>query len=330
MKFRTLGCTGVEVSRIGLGTFNFGASTDEREARRIIECYISAGGNLIDTSNSYSFGLSEEIVGRAIKDISENVLVATKVGWPVGDGPNESGGSRLHIEKQCNKSLKRLGIEAIDLYQMHRPDPRTPIEETLRVLNYLHQVGKIRYTGTSTFAAWQVAEAWHTALRSGWLPFIAEQTPYNILDRRPETELFLCCQSYGIGVIAWSPLAGGILTGKYLQGESPPLGSRADRVRLFREHRMGPEMFSVVDKLKDLSLASGLALVQLAAAWALVHPAITSILIGPRTVEHLELMLRVPEIKLDSSLIQSIDDLVASGCYVSSFYDPSMPTSWKF
>ena len=231
MDYRTLGRTGLKVSPLALGTDNFANPTPEAESIRIINRALEAGINLIDTSNSYAAGESERIIGRALKENGwrDQVIIATKVFFPTGPGPNERGLSRRHIIKACEDSLRRLQTDHIDLYQTHRPDPEVSIEETLGALTDLVRQGKVRYIGSSTAPAWRVMEALMVSQVKGLAHFVSEQPPYNLLDRRIENELVPMCQAYGLGILPWSPLAMGMLAGRYADDAQPPPDSRASQ-----------------------------------------------------------------------------------------------------
>src|ERR687893_78133 len=229
MEYRQLGRTGVQVSPLCLGCMMFGGKTGPEDSYAIIDRAIEAGINFLDTANVYSRGRSEEVTGAALKRNGkrQRIVLATKVhGNMADDDPNMAGNSRRHIVEQCEASLRRLQTDYIDLYQIHRPQPAIPIDETLRALDDLIRSGKVRYIGTSTFAAWQVVEALWIAKELGLNRFVCEQPPYHLLDRRIERELVPMAMTYGFGVIPWSPLAGGLLTGKYQRGETPPADSR--------------------------------------------------------------------------------------------------------
>ncbi len=232
MEYVALGRTGVQVSKLCLGCMNFGWGTEEKDSLAIIHHAIEKGINFIDTANVYGKGASETIVGRALSGgLRERIVLATKVHARMSDEPNDFGNSRRHIVQSCDASLRRLQTDWIDLYQIHRPQPSVPIDETLRALDDLIRAGKVRYVGTTTFAAWQITEAVWVAKELGLNRFVTEQPPYNLLDRRIERELVPCCITYGIGLLPWSPLAGGLLTGKYLGG-SKPEGARYSQTPL--------------------------------------------------------------------------------------------------
>jgi len=221
MEYRKLGNSGLKVSELGLGANNFGWWIDEKRSKEVIYHAIDRGINFIDTADMYDRGTSEEIIGKALKGKRHNIIIATKFSSKMGDGPNDHGGSRYYIMKAIEASLRRLQTDYIDLYQMHNPDPETPIEETLRALNDLIQEGKVRYIGCSNFSAWQLTDALWTSRINNLNPFITIQTKYNLFERQIEQEIVPCCQAHGIGIIPWGPLAGGFLTGKYHPNEEP-------------------------------------------------------------------------------------------------------------
>ena len=323
MDYRDLGRTGVQVSPLCLGCMNFGGKTEPEDAYRIIDRAIEAGINFIDTANVYSRGRSETVTGEALKRNGrrEYVVLATKVhGRMADDDPNALGNSRRHIIAQCEESLKRLQTDWIDLYQIHRPQPSVPIDETLRALDDLIRAGKVRYIGTSTFAAWQVVEALWTARELGLNRFVCEQPPYNILDRRIERELLPMARTYGTATIPWSPLAGGLLTGKYSGGEKAPAGSRYAG-REDATDRWNETVFKVLDQLRPVAERLGCTLSQLALRWCLDQPGVTSPIMGPRTLEQLEDNLGALDTALDDEARAAIDAAVAPGSVVSPFYN---------
>jgi len=326
MDYRSLGRTGVKVSPLCLGCMMFGGKTNPTDSYAIIDRAIEAGLNFLDTANVYSRGNSETVTGEALKRNGKRaqIVLATKVhGRMDDDDPNAAGSSRRHIIEQCDASLKRLQTDYIDLYQIHRPRSDTAIDETLRALDDLVRAGKVRYIGTSTFAAWQVMEALWVSKELGLNRFISEQPPYHILDRRIERELIPMAQTYGIGLIPWSPLAGGLLTGKYSRNAPPPTDSRfadvASNPRL--QARMTSDLFDVVDGLQPLAQAKNCTLSQLALAWCVQQPGITSPIIGPRTMEQLEDNLGALTVTITAEDRAAIDALVPPGRMVSPFYE---------
>ncbi len=326
MDYRSLGRTGVKVSPLCLGCMMFGGKTNPTDSYAIIDRAIEAGLNFLDTANVYSRGNSETVTGEALKRNGKRaqIVLATKVhGRMDDDDPNAAGSSRRHIIEQCDASLKRLQTDYIDLYQIHRPRSDTAIDETLRALDDLVRAGKVRYIGTSTFAAWQVMEALWVSKELGLNRFISEQPPYHILDRRIERELIPMAQTYGIGLIPWSPLAGGLLTGKYSRNAAPPTDSRfadvASNPRL--QARMTSDLFDVVDGLQPLAQAKNCTLSQLALAWCVQQPGITSPIIGPRTMAQLEDNLGALTVTITAEDRAAIDALVPPGRMVSPFYE---------
>jgi len=320
MQYRSLGRTGAQVSVLCLGCMNFGWGTEEPEAIRIIHRALDAGINFLDTANVYARGVSEEITGKALANGRRGrVFLATKVHGRMGDGPNDSGNHRFHIMRQCEESLRRLGTDHIDLYQIHRPQSSIPIDETLRALDDLIRQGKVRYIGTSTFAAWQLCESLWAAKELGLNRFVCEQPPYNILDRRIERELVPFCLTYGFGMIPWSPLAGGLLTGKYRRGEASPEGSRYEKGG--PEQRFTETAFQVVEALRPLAGEKSCTMSQFALAWCMSQPGITSPIIGPRTMEQLEDNLKATDVPITDDDRKRVDDLVKPGTCVSSYYE---------
>lgn len=326
MEYRLFGRTGASVSPLCLGCMMFGGKTSPDDSYAIIDRAIDAGINFLDTANVYSRGRSEEVTGEALKRNGkrQRIVLATKVhGRMDDDDVNAAGSNRRHIIEQCDASLKRLQTDYIDLYQIHRPRSDTPIDETLRALDDLIRAGKVRYIGTSTFAGWQFMEALWVAKELGLNRFVCEQPPYHILDRRIERGLIPMAQTYGVALIPWSPLAGGLLTGKYGRDTQPPEDSRfadvANNPRL--QARMTSDLYDVVDGLKPLADAKGCTIAQLALAWCMHQPGITSPIIGPRTMEQLEDNLGALAVEITDEDRATIDDLVPAGRMVSPFYE---------
>ena len=326
VEYRQLGRTGVKVSQLCLGCLMFGGETNPADSGAIIDRALDAGINFLDTANTYHFGRSEEVTGAALKHNGKRhrVVLATKVHFAMADDdPNVAGNARRHILEQCDASLARLQTDYIDLYQIHRPQSDIPIDETLRALDDLVRAGKVRYIGSSTFAAWQVVESLWVAKELGLNRFVCEQPPYNILDRRIERELLPMAQTYGIGIIPWSPLAGGMLTGKYKRNEPPPPDSRLADVELENDPhlRMTEQAFDVVEGLQPLAAAKGCALSQLALAWCLHQSGVTSPIIGPRTMAQLEDNLGALDVPITTEDRETIDKLAPPGRMVSPFYE---------
>ncbi|MDX1933022.1 MAG: aldo/keto reductase [Capsulimonadales bacterium] len=322
MNYRALGRTGVRVSPLCLGCMNFGDDTSEDDSIRIMHRAIDEGINFFDTADVYGRGRSEEIVGRALSEDGrrDRVFLATKVYNRMDDhDPNAWGSHRYHIVKACEDSLRRLKTDHIDLYQMHRPQPSIPIDETLRALDDLVRQGKVRYLGTSTFAAWQVVESLWASKELGLNRFICEQPPYNLLDRRIERELLPMCRTYGIATIPWAPIAGGLLSGKYRPGQPPPEGARyATRTAPFR--RDNETALAAVGEYLTFCERRGVSPTRFAVAWCLNQPGVTSPIIGPRTMEQYEDYLRSLEIAVTVEDRQAIDTLFPPGTHVSEYY----------
>jgi aryl-alcohol dehydrogenase-like predicted oxidoreductase len=317
MDYRILGRTGVRVSPLCLGAMMFGkfGNPDHADSIRIIHRALDAGINFIDTADAYSGGESEEIVGKALAGRRDSVVLATKVHFPMGAGPNQRGNSRRWILMEAEASLRRLRTEWIDVYQIHRPLPDTDVEETLRALDDLVRQGKVRYLGSSTFPASQIVEAQWTARQHGLNRFVCEQPPYSMLVRGVEADVLPACQRHGMGVIPWSPLASGWLSGKWRKGAATPSSSRSGMFpQLFDLSRPANQRkLEAADALGALADQAGISLVELAIAFVIRHPAVTSAIIGPRTMEQLESQLGTSEIKLEESLLNRIDEIVPPG-----------------
>lgn len=323
MQYRSLGRTGVQVSELCLGCMMFGGRTGEKDSIEIIDRALDAGINFLDTANVYSRGRSEEVVGKALgrDGKRERVFLATKVhGRMDDDDPNAAGNHRRHIIEQCEASLKRLQTDHIDLYQIHRPDSKVPIDETLRALDDLIHAGKVLYAGTSTFAAWQIVESLWAAKELGLNRFVTEQPPYHLLDRRIERELVPMAQTYGVALIPWSPLAGGFLTGKYRREQEAPQDSRygLEPRRLGRNHFV-EEAWRVLEVVEELAKEKGCTPGQLALAWCKDQPGITSPIIGPRTMEQLEDNLGALDVEITDSDRARLDEVTPPG-RASVFY----------
>jgi aryl-alcohol dehydrogenase-like predicted oxidoreductase len=325
MQYRPLGRTGVQVSALCLGAMNFGGSTPEDEAHQILNTALDAGINFIDTSNNYNQGESEHILGRWFQSSGrrQDVILATKVFRPVGPTINDQGASRYNIIRACENSLRRLGTDHIDLYQLHRPDFEVPQDETLRAFDDLVTSGKVRYIGCSTFPAWFLMEALSISEHEKLVRYVSEQPPYNLLDRRIENELIPLCQKYGLAVIPWSPIAGGILAGRYLAQDDYPAGSRAARSESFRTRVTG-RANQVARRLAEMAQERGLTVTQLALLWVKEQPGITAPITGPRTHAHLEDALGIADQTLSEADRSLFDELVHPGNVVSDFHDSSL------
>lgn len=323
MEYRVLGRSGVRVAPLVLGTGNFADPTPEEEARRILYRAIDAGINLIDTSNSYTDGESERMIGRALAQGKRRqaVLLATKAFYRVGAGPNDEDLSRLHLIRACDDSLRRLRTDYIDLYQMHRPSPTIPLDETLGALTDLTRQGKVRYIGTSVHPAWKIMEAIMTSELKGTARVVCEQPPYNLLDRRIENELVPMCQAQGLGLITWSPLAQGVLAGRYARANALPADSRGARRGGIYSERITQPGIEVGNELAGLAREHDIAPAQLATLWVKDQPGITAPIIGPRTLEHLEHLLPVLDMTLSDELAEACDRLVPPGGAVASFFN---------
>jgi aryl-alcohol dehydrogenase-like predicted oxidoreductase len=322
MQLHSLGRTGIKVSPLCLGAMMFGAwgNTDHEDSIRIIHRALDAGINFIDTADVYSQGESETIVGKALASIDRSrVVVATKVHGNMGDDPNAQGNSRRWIIAECDNSLRRLGLDYIDLYQIHRPDESVDIDETLGALSDLVHAGKIRTFGSSTFPAEQIVEAQWVAERRGRERFRTEQPPYSILVRGIERDVLPVTQAYGMGVIPWSPLAGGWLSGKFGAGKEN-VSRRAARLpeRYDMSLPANQRKLEIVTTLTALADEAGLTIIELALAFVLEHPAISAAIIGPRTMEQLESQLSAPEIKLETAVLDRIDEIVPPGTNVNA------------
>jgi aryl-alcohol dehydrogenase-like predicted oxidoreductase len=322
MQTRYLGRTGVPVSNLCLGAMMFGAwgTSDHDESIRIIHRALDAGIDFIDTADVYSAGESEVIVGKALAGgRREKVFLASKVGFPMGDDPHQRGASRRRIVRGVEDSLRRLDTDWIDLYQIHRPGPNTDIDETLAALTDLVTAGKIRYFGHSTFAPSQIVEAQWVAHERGYLPFRCEQPPYSILTRGIEHDVLPVCEQYGIGVIPYSPLAGGWLSGRYRRGaetQGPHSASRPP-ARFDMSDPANQRKLKAVEQLSQLAEEAGLTLIELALAFVLNHPAVTAAIIGPRTMDHLEGQLSAADIRLSAEVLDRIDQIVAPGTTIN-------------
>jgi aryl-alcohol dehydrogenase-like predicted oxidoreductase len=317
MEYRPLGRTGVEVSPLCLGAMMFGAwgNPDQDESIRIIHAALDAGINFVDTADVYSSGESEEIVGKALAGRRDGIVLATKFHGRMGEGPNRSGNSRRWIVQEVEASLGRLQTDWIDIYQVHRPESDTDIDETLGALTDLVRAGKIRYLGSSTFPAHEIVEAQWVAERRGRERFRCEQPPYSMLVRGIERDVLPVCAEYGMGVISWAPLAGGWLSGRYRKGQEPPPSTRSGRLP-WRYDMSLPENQRKLEAAEALALLAeeaGLTLVHLAIAFVLRHPAISSAIIGPRTMEHLDSQLGAVEVELSEDMLDRIDEITFPG-----------------
>jgi aryl-alcohol dehydrogenase-like predicted oxidoreductase len=322
MELRTLGRTGVQVSPLCLGAMMFGAwgNPDHADSVRVIHRALDAGLNFIDTADVYAQGESEEIVGKALAGARrDDVILATKFHGAMGEDPNARGNSRRWIVREVERSLRRLGTDWIDLYQVHRPEADTDIEETLGALSDLVHAGKVRYLGSSTFPPSRIVEAQWAARERGLERFVCEQPPYSMLVRGVEADVLPTCARHGMGVIPWSPLAGGWLSGRYRKDVEIEPSRRAERLpaRYDLSLPANQRKLDAADALGRLADEAGIPLVQLAVAWVIRHPAVTAAIIGPRTMEQLESQLGAAELVLDDALLDRIDAIVPPGVNLS-------------
>ncbi|MEU6710430.1 aldo/keto reductase [Nonomuraea sp. NPDC046802] len=320
MDYLNLGRSGLRVSRACLGTMNFGtehglAASDEAEARRIIDAFIDAGGTFIDTADLYHRGETEEIVGRALKGRRERIIVATKGAMPVGQ--EGRGLSRRHLTRALDASLRRLGTDYIDLYQCHQWDPLTPIEETMATLDGFVRAGKVRYIGCSNFSATQIVESQWAAARVGGTPFVSLQPQYSLVQRVIEAEILPACERHGIGTIAYGTLGGGVLTGRYRHGEAPDPDSRMGRLlgrsmpgaNRWAHSLLSDRNLDIADELVKVASELGAEPAAVALAWVARRPGVTSVLIGPRTVEQLRGNLAAFELELPDEAVARLDEI---------------------
>ena len=309
MQYRILGKSGVSVSELCLGTMNFGVPTEESQAVRIMHQAIDAGVNFIDCANTYGGkGGAETIVGKALEGKRNAVVLTTKFREVMGAGPNDSGAHRLHLRQALDASLRRLHTDRIDVYFYHKPDYATPIEETLRTLEDFVRAGKILYIGCSNFYAWQVMEGIAASRARNLSEFVCVQPMYNIVNRDAELELLPLCQKYGVGVVCYSPLARGVLTGKYRSGAPLPENSRAARGdRRIHQTELREESFKVAEALRPLAAAHDKSLSQFALAWALANRAVSAVIIGPRTIEQLDTALMALDVVLGQPELERLD-----------------------
>ncbi|MFC4149771.1 aldo/keto reductase [Micromonospora mangrovi] len=316
MRHRTLGATGTVVSALCLGTMTFGAETDQAGSFAQLDRFVEAGGTFIDTADVYSAGVSEEIVGRWLADrpgMRDRVVLATKGRFPMGPGPNDAGLSRVHLTRALDASLRRLGVDAVDLYQAHAWDPLTPLEETLRFFDDAVRAGKIRYAGVSNFTGWQLQKAVLLTRHLGLAPIVTLQPQYNLLVREIEYEIAPVCQNEGVGILPWSPLGGGWLTGKY-QRDTPPRGA----TRLGEDPERGVEAYAgrnaqertwrVIDAVRQVAEERGVSMSAVALAWLADRPAVTSVILGARTTEQLDDNLTAADLRLDPEQTRLLDE----------------------
>ncbi len=311
MEYCNLGRAGVKVSPLWLGTAQFGGRVEAKTAIDLVHAALDTGINVLDTANIYTQGRSEELVGQAIKGRRGRIVLASKVYNKVGDGPNDRGSSRYHIMAQIEASLRRLRTDHLDLYQLHRPDPTTPVEETLRALDDLRRQGKVRYFGTSMFPAWQLCAALWTSDRLGLAPIVSEQPRYNLLYRGVEAEVLPFCREYGIAVVPFSPLQRGWLTGKYRRGQPAPAGSRFAGAGYDPDDPEHGATFDALEGLEEIATAKRATLSQLALAWLSAQPGVTAPILGPRNLDQLHDNLGALEVTITAEDCATIDTIVA-------------------
>ena len=311
MQYRNLGSSGLKVSAIGLGTNQFGGKVDLETTKNILAAALEAGVNFIDTADIYQEGRSEEFIGQALAGKRSGVLLATKVYSEVGEGPNDRGASRHHILQGVEASLRRLKTDTIDLYQIHVWDENTPIDETLRALDDLVHAGKVRYIGASNFSAWQLTWANALAELRSWNKFVSIQPHYHMLERGIEAELVPACKYFDIGILPYFPLAGGFLTGKYVQGEPAPAGSRGESSQYVQRY-MTPENFAKVKKLTAFAQEHEHSLNDLAHAWLLAQPQISSVISGATSVAHVQANAAAGEGQLTEDELRQVNEILES------------------
>jgi len=312
MQYVKFGNAGIVVSRLCLGAMNFPEVLDDQEAQALVDEAIDHGVNFIDTADAYGRGKSEEQLGRILPPPKrDKVIVATKF-WVVMDPSdrNTGGCSRYHIMRAVEASLRRLQTDRIDLYQLHHPDPETPIEETLSALDALVQQGKVRYIGVCNHYAWQVAHALGVSALHNWEPFVSLQVRYNILDRAIECEIVHFCQRFNVAIMGYGPLDGGVLTGKYERGKPIPPGSRLDQIKAWQAW-LTDQVFDILDELKQIAAKYGIGLNQLAVAWTLAKPFLTTPILGGKSANHFRPMYGLCEFQLDPADVARIDELSA-------------------
>lgn len=309
MEYRRLGKSGLKVSEICLGTMTFGHGTDETESEKMVDLALDAGVNFFDTANSYGEGESEVILGKALKGRRRDAIIATKFFNPMGKGPNDSGMSRVHIMQAIDDSLRRLQMDYVDIYYIHHVDTQTPLDEMLRALDDLVRQGKVRYTACSNYQAWRLSEALWISESNNLEKFTCYQPIYNLVVRDIEQELVPLCKNKGLGIVVWSPLAGGFLSGNYKPGERMQQGSRSEEGWAFPQRYFASNADETLQTLLDVSEKSGYSSAQIALRWVLEQDAMTSVIVGARRFEHLQDNLGVNECKLDGVELNRLNDI---------------------
>lgn len=314
MEYKNLGRSGLQVSAVGLGCNNFGMRIDLEQTKAVVGKALEVGINLFDTADIYGGrGKSEEFLGAALKGNRRNAVIATKFTGPMGEGPLWSGGSRRYIFEAVDDSLRRLGTDYIDLYQVHFPDAKTPIEETMRALDDVVRAGKVRYIGCSNFTGWQVVEAQWIAREGHLSPFVSAQNQYNLLDRRVERELMPACAKYGLGILPYFPLASGFLSGKYKHGEAPPEGTRLAAWGPRGQAMLSEQNFDVLGRLEAFASARGHAMIDLAIGWLASHETVPCVISGATKPEQVEQNARAAEWKLTAEEMAEVDAITRRG-----------------
>ncbi len=331
MEYRNLGRSGLKVSPLCLGTMMFGGQTSENDSARIIHKALDLGINFVDTADMYNVGESEAIVGRAIADRRDDVVLATKGSQPMGDGPNDRGASRGHLMRALDASLSRLGLDYVDIYYQHTPDYDTPIEESLRALDDMVRSGKVRYVACSNFRAWRLCEALWTSDRLGLERFVCVQPLYNIVNRDIEVELLPLAREHGVGVVTYSPLARGILTGKYRVGQDYPDGSRASRNdKRMQQAELRDASLEISQQINERSQAAGTTASQFSLAWCMANSIVSSVIVGPRTEAQFDDNMRSLEVELSAEDEAFVDSLVCPGEHSGvGFQDTAYPITGR-
>ncbi|MCH2304609.1 MAG: aldo/keto reductase [SAR202 cluster bacterium] len=313
MQYRKLGNSGLDISTVGIGTNNFGRRMDLNATQKVIHKAIDLGINFFDTSNTYGNQLSEEYIGKTItKDIRRNIIIATKFGMDMGGIPNNIGASRKHILEQVDDSLKRLNSDYIDLYQIHVPDPHTPILETLTTLNDLVRSGKVRYIGCSNFAGWQIAQAMETSRKESLEAFVSNQPEYSMLNRSIETEILPACENYKLGILPFFPLANGFLTGKYKRNQPPPSGTRLSESAESANAYFTSKNFDIIEKLEQLANDANHTVTELAISWLLSNNNVSSVISGATKTSQLEINAKAADWDLETDVLDEIEIILNS------------------
>lgn len=310
MEFRNLGNSGLKVSVVGLGCNNFGMKCDAEQTRSVVHKALDEGITLFDTADIYgNRGRSEDLLGKALDARRHEAIVASKFGMSMGDGPYLHGGSRRYIVASCEASLKRLGTDYIDLYQIHQPDPETPQSETLAALDDLIRAGKVRYIGSSNFAGWQVADAAWISRTAGIASYVSAQNQYNLLDRRVERELVPACREFGVGILPYFPLASGFLTGKYRRGAEPPKGTRLALMQRMAQTTLTDENFNIIERLEKFARERGHTLLELAVGWLASQPQVSSVISGATSPEQVTDNVKAGNWKLSAEELAEVNKL---------------------